>query len=87
MNFPDPSLLQLLRCPHKHSKLVELSADQLRKLNEKIRNGDVKKANGQAITTELDRGLINFDGSCAYIIHAGIMQLIADDAIILDPSL
>lgn len=87
MSAPDPSLLKLLRCPQKHSELAVLSAEQLQQLNAKIRGNTLKTAAAQPILEELLSGLINAEGSHAYPIRDGIIKLIADDAIVLDPSL
>ena len=86
MNAPESSLLALLRCPLTHAKLQMMSAEQLEKLNGLIRAGKARDHQGQPITIELNSGLINSEGSQAYSIRGGIMQLIADQAIELDPS-
>ncbi len=84
MNFQDPKLLELLRCPVKHTKLTSLSEQQIEDLNESIRSGNIKDRQGQAVTEELTAGVVNSDQSCAYAIRGGIIQLIPDEAILLE---
>ena len=86
MNAPESFLLTLLRCPLTHSKLQIMSVEQLERLNDQIRTGKAKDHEGRLVTVELNSALINSNGSQAYSIRGGIMQLIADQAIELEPS-
>ena len=83
MTAPDDNVLQLLRCPATHSKLSTIEATELAKLNEQIRLGKSFDRKGQPITKELESGLVNAERSHAYSIREGIMQLIADEGIVL----
>lgn len=83
MSFPDSFVLELLRCPVTHSSLSVLDAQQLASVNKKVSDGKANDRNGRPVTTELKSGLINAEKSFAYSIRGGIMQLIADEAIVL----
>jgi len=87
MDAYDSSLLNLLRCPREHSGLGALTPNQLNNLNELIRSRKVGAVNGQPVTDELESGLINSEQNCAYRIRDGIIQLIADEAILLDQTI
>ena len=83
MTAPSDIVLELLRCPVTHSKLSIIDAAKLAELNEQIRQGKACDRKGRSITEELSSGLINADRSHAYSVREGIMQLIADEGIVL----
>lgn len=87
MNSPDPSHLEFFRCPVTHSGLALLTEDQLSELNRAVRDGELKDRGGNAVTQELTSGLANLDKSLAYSIRNGIIQLIADEAILLNQTI
>jgi len=84
MNVPDSSVLELLRCPVTHTNLKMLEASELENLNEQIRLGKVSDRMESPVTEELTSGLINADRNLAWSIRGNIMQLIADEGIVLD---
>jgi uncharacterized protein YbaR (Trm112 family) len=86
MPAPDPSVLKLLRCPVTHSSMRIMVPDQLETVNRKISDGEAKDRKGRSISEEFESGLINEQESFAYSIRAGILQLIADEAIVLGDS-
>ena len=65
-------LLQLLRCPTTHQKLVAAGAEQLARLNAL-----------QGVVEPLDEALVREDGSAAYPVRGGIPVLLADGCIAL----
>ncbi len=87
MPVPDLSILELFRCPVTHSKLSIMSPEQLAAVNQTIGDGKASDRKGRAISDQLEAGLINADKSFAYSILAEIMQLIADEAIVLDDTI
>ena len=86
MQLPDPAVLELIRCPVTHSPMRIMASDQLESVNRKIGNGEAKDRKGRGISVELESGLINEQESFAYSIRAGIVQLIADEAIVLSDN-
>ena len=81
MNSPENSVLELFRCPVTHSKLRLMEAAELEGLNEQIRAGKINERKGDAVSVEIETGLINADGTIGWPILGGIMQLIADEGI------
>ena len=84
MVVPATSILELFRCPVTHSSMNLLDDGQLEIINERIRSAKAKDRKGREIKVELETGLVKADGSLVYSIRGGIMQLIADEAIVLD---
>jgi len=87
MASPDPSVLELLRCPVTHSRLDIMNANQLASVNEAVGSSKANDRKGRPVTIELEFGLINTEKSFAYSIRGGIMQLIADEAIVLGKTI
>lgn len=61
-----------------------LEPAELANLNQQIRLGNVSDRKDSSVSNELSSGLINSEGSLAWSIRGNIMQLIADDGIVLD---
>ena len=77
----DPKLVQMLRCPLDGSKL-EIAEDSLiSRVNEAIREGNVRDRHDQKVTGALDQGLVSTAGGRLYAIRGGIPTLIGDEAI------
>ena len=73
--------LDLLRCPVTKSKLTVASNEQVESLNAQIAEGNVVNQLGQSVTEPVECFLINTDGKIGCAIRAGIIQMIADEAI------
>lgn len=61
-----------------------LQSSELENLNEQIRLGHVVDRNEKSVAEQLTSGLINADKNLAWPIRDDILQLIADDGIVLD---
>jgi len=74
-------LLDILCCPVTKVPVVMLPEDKLAKLNEAIEQGEVKKADDNAVEQPLQEGLITEDGKTIYRIDDEIPIMLADEAI------
>ncbi len=76
-----PETLDLLRCPVTKSNLTVASKEQVESLNAQIADGSVVNQLGQTVTEPVEGILINADQKIACAVRAGIIQMIADEAI------
>lgn len=86
MTFADPFLLETLRCPASHSKLIPLTESELAKLNGLIAEKSLQRRGGPVVHEALSAGLKNSEATHAYPIRSKIIQLIVEDSIVLPPS-
>jgi len=84
MSFPDPSILTMFRCPASQTALKIMPQAQLEDLNRRIEEGTLKDQRGETVSGTLPSALVNESATRAYAIRGGIIQLIADEAIVLD---
>ncbi|QEG24655.1 hypothetical protein [Mariniblastus fucicola] len=84
MNELSPSVIELLRCPVTHSELSRLDEAAIEKVNDQIRRDAMVDRKGRRVSEEFSAGLINSDNSLAYSVRGGIIQLIADEAVVLN---
>lgn len=75
--------LELLRCPVTKSNLTVASKEQIESLNAKIFAGSVVNQLGQTVAEPVEGILINADGKVGCAVRAGIIQMIADEAIVI----
>ena len=73
--------LDMLRCPVSKSDLTVASQEQVASLNAKIAAGEVVNQLGQSVSDPVEGVLINADGNIGCAVRAGIIQMIADEAI------
>ena len=76
--------LDLLVCPVTRQPLRVLSEDKLGQLNERIRAGGVKTADGEGITEPWKGALITANGTTLYRVEEGIPLLHEDQAVYVD---
>jgi len=77
----DKRLLEILCCPISKQPVQLLSVRQLAALNQALGENGLKYADGSALTTPLQAGLITADGKIVYRIDDGIPVMLADQAI------
>ena len=77
----DPELLSILACPETHQGLRMASADELSKLNARIRGGSVKNQAGKGVAEPFEDGLMREDGKRIYPIRDGIPVLFIDEGV------
>ena len=78
--------LGMLRCPVTKSALSVASAEQVAALNAQIAAGGVVNQLGQSVTEAVEGVLLNADGKIGCAVRAGIIQMIADEAIVMPQS-
>ena len=77
----DKQLLDILCCPKTKTDVEILSADELSRLNEKIKRGSIKNVGGQVVQTPLTEGLITVDKKTVYRIDDDIPVMLIDEGI------
>ncbi len=85
----DPSLkeiLDLIRCPEKRVPLRPATAEELARLNERIRKGGFRNRGGTEVEEELTEALVREGGDIAYPIRRGIPILILEEGLPLESS-
>ena len=73
--------LDMLRCPVTKSAMTVGSAEQVTALNAQIAAGTVVNQLGQSVTESVEGILLSADGKIGCAVRAGIIQMIADEAI------
>ena len=74
----DKELLNILCCPKTKVDIQELSSQDLTRLNQKIKSGEIKYADGKAVDQPLEEGLITVDLKTVYRIDDGIPVMLID---------
>ncbi len=82
-----PELLDLLADPETHEALVLATSDELAALKQAVSQGRAKRRNGSALSAELDGALLCQGRRVAYLIEAGIPNLLIDERLELDAPL
>jgi len=78
--------LDMLRCPVTKSALTVGAAEQVTALNAQIAEGSVVNQLGQSVTESVEGVLVSADGKIGCAVRAGIIQMIADEAIAMPRS-
>ena len=73
----------MLRCPVTKSVLSVASAEAVAELNAQIAAGNVVNQLGQTVTDPVEGVLISADRKIGCAVRAGIIQMIADEAIVI----
>jgi len=73
-----PKLLELIVCPATHQPLTLLSQEQRDEINRNISAGKISTVAGEAVSEELEAGLMREDAKVCYPIRGGIPVLIAE---------
>lgn len=81
MNSLASETLQMLRCPVTQSELTVASPSQVAAINQKIEAREIVNQLGQTVTDPIQGLLISGDQKIGCAIRAGIVQMIADEAI------
>ncbi len=78
--------LDMLRCPVTKSNLTIASQEQIASLNAQIAAGEVVNQMGQSVNDPVESVLINTQGNIGCAVRGGIIQMIADEAIVIQPT-
>jgi uncharacterized protein YbaR (Trm112 family) len=74
-------LLEILRCPETHQKLVAADAALIARLNERIKRGELKNRAGKAVGESMEGGYVREDGKILYPIRGKIPVMLIDEGI------
>ena len=77
----DRKLLEILCCPVTRVPVERLPQAKLQLVNEAIREGRVKHADGSLVETELSEALITSSGTTIYPVEDGIPIMLQDRSI------
>ena len=80
----DPQLLALLVCPATHQDVALATPDELERLVQAIRDGELRTVAGKPAEGELTGALVRQDGAVAYPIRDGIPVMLVDEALVVD---
>lgn len=82
-----PDLLSLLADPETHEAFSLASSDELSALKQAVAEGRARRRNGAALSAELDGALLSQGRRVAYLIEAGIPNLLIDERVELSSPL
>ncbi len=77
----DRKLLEILCCPVTRAPVERLPPAKLGAVNEAIREGNVKFADGSPVEAELAEALVTANGTTIYTVEDGIPIMLEDRAI------
>lgn len=77
----DPELLAKLRCPETRLPVRPAGADEISRLNERIRAGGVSNRSGKPVTETVDGALVRQDRKLAYPIRNEIPLMLVEEAL------
>ncbi len=80
----DRKLLDILRCPVTKQQVFPLTDQQLSAINQAIAAGNVLYADGNAIASPLEEGLVTENKNRVYRIEQGIPVMLEDESILTD---
>jgi uncharacterized protein YbaR (Trm112 family) len=82
-----PDLLALLADPETHEALTLASEGQLAALRDVIRSGKARRRDGKPLVESFEAALLSQGGRVAYLIDAGIPNLLIDERLELSSAL
>ena len=77
----DPELLAVLVCPETHQPVKPADSETLGEINSRAKAGTLKNHSGEAVSKEIEAGLLREDGKCLYIIEDDIPNMLIDERI------
>ena len=80
----DRKLLDILRCPVTKQQVFPLTKQQLTAINQAIAAGDLVHADGSAIDSPLEEGLVTKNESRVYRIQQDIPIMLENESILTD---
>lgn len=82
-----PDLLALLADPETHEAFALATGNELSALKQALSEGRARRRNGSPVGSELDGALLSQGRRVAYLIEAGIPNLLIDERVELDSPL
>lgn len=77
----DKELLDILCCPETKQDLTLIEGEEIKKINAKIKNGEIKNRGGEVVKEPIDAGLLREDRKYLYPIREDIPVMLIDEAI------
>jgi len=74
-------LLEILVCPETHQPVRLANAEELERVNARIRAGELRNRGGEKPAAELREALIREDGRVLYPVDDGIPVMLLDESI------
>lgn len=81
----DKTLLDILVCPVSGAALGLADAQMVERVNNAIRAGEARYADGSAVYAPLEQALLTADGATLYRVDDGIPMLLPDRGIETQP--
>jgi len=81
----DPELVAMLVCPATHQDVAIATPEEIARVNEAIRLGEVKTVKGDAVSEPIEGALIRQDRTIAYPIRDGIPVMLSAEGLQLPP--
>jgi uncharacterized protein YbaR (Trm112 family) len=82
-----PDLLALLADPETHEALALATSGELSALKQAVAEGRARRRNGSALSPEWDGALLCQGRRVAYLVEAGIPNLLIDERVELEAPL
>lgn len=79
----DAELLDLLRCPETHGRLLPVTRKWIDRLNSRIEAEELRDGSGELVSEPIEDGLVTDDERYLYPIRDGVPNLFMSDRIIL----
>ncbi len=80
----DKELLDILCCPETKQDVTYVEGDVIKKVNAKIKSGEVTNRGGEKVTEPIDAGLLREDKAYLYPIRKDIPIMLIDEGIPFD---
>ena len=77
----DPELLEVLVCPETHQPVKPADDATIEQVNSRAKAGTLKNHAGDAVSSEIEAGLVREDGKCLYLIEDDIPNMLIDERI------
>jgi uncharacterized protein YbaR (Trm112 family) len=81
-----PDLLALLADPETHESLALASEGELTRLREAVAKGAARRRDGKPVSASFEGALFSQGGKVAYLIDAGIPNLLIEERLELSPA-
>jgi uncharacterized protein len=76
-----PELLELLRCPETHQRLRIASGELLGRVNDRIKQKELRNRAGKILEQPLEGALIREDDAVVYPVRGNLPILLIDEAV------
>ncbi len=77
----DPELVQILVCPETRRPVRVASAEELARVNARVRDGTLCNRSGARVERELSEGLMRDDGRVLFPVDDGIPSMLIEESI------